>query len=185
MIQRVAGSGNKSFAYIIKRQGDSGLAAGDIGLIAKVDEVQFLHDGRALLSARMTERFVVTEGWCEEGTGGLHYCKYKLLPDQTESEADIKQAYAEALTNVQKFRDLLDSLDAIPQYRLKTLLGDFPQNTPQLVAWWLSNTLVSLYPDLSDDIKIKLLETVSLKQRLETLNKMLSAFNIGSPPTET
>lgn len=46
---------------------------GDVGLIARLDDVQIFPDGRAALQATLTRWVVVRHHWVEDGTYGLHY----------------------------------------------------------------------------------------------------------------
>lgn len=76
MMSRVVNS-NRAFAYVRT----SGLAVGDIALIAEVKEAEFLSDGRCIVEANLCKRSRVVEHYVEDGTQGLHYCRLEPLPD--------------------------------------------------------------------------------------------------------
>ena len=48
-------------------------SAGDVGLIARLDDVQIFPDGRAALQATLVRWAVVRHHWVEDATYGLHY----------------------------------------------------------------------------------------------------------------
>ena len=79
MCKRIVNGGRK-FAYLPCYHSYSA-AAGDIGVVADLTDVEFLPDGRALLQAKCKDRFRVLEAWVEDGTQGLHWCRVELLPD--------------------------------------------------------------------------------------------------------
>ena len=49
--------------------------AGDVALMAALEEAQFLPDGRCLLEAKLTTRHLVTTCFVEENSGGLRFCE--------------------------------------------------------------------------------------------------------------
>lgn len=70
-------------------------AAGDVALIAQLEEAQFLPDGRCLLEAKLTARHLVTECFIEENSGGLRFCKLSpkaLHDDPLVDPVDIEMA---------------------------------------------------------------------------------------------
>jgi len=62
---------------------------GDVVLIANLKSCEFLHDGRALLSAEIGKRHEVIEHWVEDGTQNLHYCRLSKYEDAVLSPSDI------------------------------------------------------------------------------------------------
>ena len=56
-------------------------SAGDIGLVAKLEECEFLADGRVMMQARLVERVKVAKGWCEDGTQNLWYAQVDKHPE--------------------------------------------------------------------------------------------------------
>ena len=53
--------------------------AGDLGLIARLDDVTIFPDGRASLSATLVRWAVVRHHWIENYTHGLHFAAVSLL----------------------------------------------------------------------------------------------------------
>eukprot|EP00471_Norrisiella_sphaerica_P001857 CAMPEP_0184478478 /NCGR_PEP_ID=MMETSP0113_2-20130426/495_1 /TAXON_ID=91329 /ORGANISM="Norrisiella sphaerica, Strain BC52" /LENGTH=341 /DNA_ID=CAMNT_0026856287 /DNA_START=172 /DNA_END=1197 /DNA_ORIENTATION=+ len=85
MINRCVSS-NRKFIYLPSFS-DYKANKGDVGLMAHVDECEFLPDGRALLKATIQQRVKVTNSWVEEGTQGLHYCNMERY-DEEDKEVD-------------------------------------------------------------------------------------------------
>jgi len=79
MMQRVVNS-TKSFAYVPNFT-NYHAAAGDIALVAKLKEVEFLPDGRCLLESVLGGRYKIVDHYVEDGTQGLHFCRLEALQD--------------------------------------------------------------------------------------------------------
>ena len=79
MMKRVTESTN-CFAYLPNFV-DYQAHIGDIGVVAKVDECEFFHDGRCNMQATLTRRFRVETQWIEDGTQNLTYVKVRYLDD--------------------------------------------------------------------------------------------------------
>ena len=87
MMQRIVNS-TKKFVYapnFTNYRAD----VGDVVLIANLKSCEFLHDGRALLSAEIGKRHEVIEHWVEDGTQNLHYCRLSKYEDEVLSLSDI------------------------------------------------------------------------------------------------
>jgi hypothetical protein len=54
---------------------------GDVGLLARLEDCEFLADGRVLMQAKCTERAAVLQSWMEDGTQGLWYARVDRYPD--------------------------------------------------------------------------------------------------------
>jgi len=169
MIKRAL-EGNRCFAYIPNFK-DYRPTIGDIGLIAKVEECQFMYDGRALLETIITFRFTITDHWVEDGTNNLYYCQYEELTDIPEKEEDIRPLYETGIRNVERFRQFISGLDPVRQFTIKEVLGAFPPSnaTPSTVCWWLIKA-ISKISAISDQLKYDLLKSTSLKWRFEKIN---------------
>jgi len=169
MIKRAL-EATRCFAYVPNFK-DYKAKQGDIGLVARVEDCQFLFDGRALLEANITIRFKITDHWVEEGTNNLFYCQYVELVDDVEKEEEILPLYEKGLKNIEKFRNFIGSLDPIKQFTIKEVLGAFPPATasPSVICWWLIKT-ISKIGGMSDQLRYELLSSTSLKCRLEKIN---------------
>lgn len=87
MMQRIVNS-TKKFVYapnFTNYRAD----VGDVVLIANLKSCEFLHDGRALLSAEIGKRYEVIEHWVEDGTQNLHYCRLSKYEDAVLSPSDV------------------------------------------------------------------------------------------------
>jgi Lon protease-like protein len=175
MIKRAL-EANRCFAYVPNFK-DYRPNKGDIGLVAKVEECQFMYDGRALLEANITTRFKITDHWVEDGTNNLYYCQYEELLDDEESEEDIKPHYERGLKNVEKFRQFISSLDPVRQFTIKEVLGAFPPERapPTFICWWLIKAIAKI-GGMTEDLKTDLLKSTSLKWRFETVNAEVDQF---------
>jgi len=169
MIKRAL-EGNRCFAYVPNFT-DYKAQKGDVGLVARVVECQFLHDGRALLEAQITTRFKITDHWVEEGTHNLFYCQFEEFVDTIEGEEEIKILHEKGINNIDKFRKFLDALDPIRQFTLKEVLGDFPSDraTPATVCWWLAKAMAKI-GGIPESDKHEILKSASLKWRYENIN---------------
>lgn len=164
MIRRAL-EGNRCFAYVPNFT-DYRASKGNVGVVANVVECQFLHDGRALLEAVITTRFKITDHWVEEGTNNLYYCKYDEIIDETENGDEIAALHQKGLANVEKFTG---GFDPIRQFTLKEVLGEFPseRSTPSAVCWWLIKAMSKIGDTMSNQEKMALLCSPSLKWRYQ------------------
>jgi len=175
MIKRALDA-NRCFAYVPNFK-DYKATIGDIGLVAKVEECQFMYDGRALLEANISMRFKITDHWMEEGTNNLFYCQYEELVDETEKEEIIRPLYEKGLENIEKFRQWISGLDPVRQFTIKEVLGAFPHASasPTIICWWLIKA-ISKITGMSDQLKHDLLKSTSLKWRFEIVNAEVDKY---------
>jgi len=87
MMQRVVSS-TRSFAYVPNFHQYSA-SIGDIALVALLEEVEFMADGRCTLQARLSSRMTISDHYIEEGTQGLHFCRLTPLSDDPMEEDQI------------------------------------------------------------------------------------------------
>jgi hypothetical protein len=73
MMQRIKDLNPRQFAFVPVVSGQP--VPGDVALVARLTDLEFLHDGRCMLEARMHSRFKLRELFVEPGTQGLSYCK--------------------------------------------------------------------------------------------------------------
>jgi len=175
MIKRALDA-NRCFAYVPNFK-DYKPTLGDIGLVAKVEECQFMYDGRALLEANITLRFKITDHWVEDGTNNLFYCQYEELLDVPEKEEQIRPLYEKGIRNVERFRQFIGGLDPVRQFTIKEVLGAFPSSnaSPTTICWWLIKA-ISKISAMSDQLKYDLLISTSLKWRFEIINAEIDQF---------
>lgn len=95
MMQRVMSS-TRRFAYV-PNFSNYKANIGDVALVANLLEVEPLPDGRFVLDAAMEKsRYIITDHFVEEGTGGLHFCKLEPFTDDPvppEAEARVAQLF--------------------------------------------------------------------------------------------
>lgn len=97
MMQRVVNS-TRSFAYVPSfNQYNFNAAVGDVALVAVLEEVEFLADGRCMLQAKISNRMVISDHYIEDGTQGLHFCRLLPLVDDLVTEETDKSKILELL----------------------------------------------------------------------------------------
>lgn len=175
MMQRVVNT-TRSFAYCF-----TGCPAvkGDICLLAKVKECEFMPDGRCLIEAILSERRVVSECFVETGTQGLYQCKLEPM-----SDAELT---GEALTTAAELaRQLVDTVKNTINFcgsyitrqhgAMPTVIFTSPKSLEALSLW------VCGFSPLPDTEKVKLLKSTDTTERFQ---RTLAAFEaLRSPPSE-
>ena len=97
LARRAAESASRTFAYLCPpSRGNT--AAGSVVLLARIAEIEFLPDGRCLLTAKLTSRHVLTDVWVEAGTGGLHCGKLAPLSDARSAVDEEEEACSALVT---------------------------------------------------------------------------------------
>mmetsp|Transcript_30718 Transcript_30718/g.57398 ORF Transcript_30718/g.57398 Transcript_30718/m.57398 type:complete len:331 (-) Transcript_30718:271-1263(-) len=169
MINRCVSS-NRKFIYLPNFT-DYKAKTGDVGLLAYIDECEFLPDGRALLKATIQHRVKVTNTWVEEGTQGLHYCQFHPYQeeDKTVDEGELNAVHKE----VNMFFDRIPGLkDQIVHH-----IGKQPPLT-NTVPWsfWLASfvTMVSR----SGVKAMSLLQSTKTSERLKQSKSLLSQVSL-------
>jgi len=113
MINRAISSGNR-FAYLCSTMNDNGNGyrpyEEDIATLVKIEESQFLPDGRCLLQGEIERRIAVKSCWVESGTQGLWYVKYSDFMDESadvvsehENESEVVQLDVDHVELINKF----------------------------------------------------------------------------------
>ena len=87
MMQRIVNS-TKKFVYAPNFT-NYRANVGDVVMVATLKNCEFLHDGRALLTAEIGQRYEIIEHWVEDGTQNLHYCRLSKYEDAVLSPPEI------------------------------------------------------------------------------------------------
>jgi len=157
MMQRVVNS-TRSFAYVPNFTNYSA-GVGDIALIATLEEVEFLPDGRCLLEAKLTARCLITEQFVEEGTQGLHFVRLEDLNDVVMDELETTRAIE--LKNMST--SLLSMvIEPTVLLRLEKTYGPAPSSLVGYSLW-----LTSMSP-MSEGDKLNLLKSTNTLARYES-----------------
>jgi len=181
MINRCVSS-NRQFLYL-PNFSDYKATAGDVGLLAYVDECEFLSDGRALLKATLVKRVVITNSWVEEGTQGLHYCQYQAYEetDKTVKEADVKEIHAKVNVILQSAPGLREQIvnhigKQVLRKRLArgvlTVFSQPPISNATQFSFWIS-ALVTMITRAGKS-GMPLLKTTKTAERLKLVKTVLS-----------
>ena len=97
LAQRAAET-TRTFAYCPNFARPYSVKAGDIVLVAALEEAHFLPDGRCLLEAKLTARHVVVDHFVEDETGGLHFSR--VNPQALQDDPIVDDAAAEAASAI-------------------------------------------------------------------------------------
>eukprot|EP00468_Gymnochlora_sp_CCMP2014_P003000 CAMPEP_0167755196 /NCGR_PEP_ID=MMETSP0110_2-20121227/8689_1 /TAXON_ID=629695 /ORGANISM="Gymnochlora sp., Strain CCMP2014" /LENGTH=330 /DNA_ID=CAMNT_0007641155 /DNA_START=56 /DNA_END=1045 /DNA_ORIENTATION=- len=167
MINRAVSS-NRKFIYL-PAFSEYKASEGDVGLIANVDDCQFLPDGRALLKATIQKRIKVINSWIEEGTQGLHYAQFEDY-EEKDSEVESKElAEIHAIAN--------QFLDQHPRVKLELIanhIGQQPSiSKPTEWSFWFSALVTTLNPQ-GGQTNLGLIRTVSTVQRLRRAKELFT-----------
>ena len=181
MMKRVVDT-TRTFAYVPNFT-NFWAKVGDVAMVAQLEEVDILPDGRALLQALLTGRYLLTDHFVEEGTQGLHYCRLSPLKDEPMSEEEITATVQLLTDNTEKLDKYIltgQNLAKLeqrcgpvpPQARSVYTTPSTAANTPQhleLLSLWLSSAC-----PLSDREKMICLQSKSTSMRLQSCVKSLS-----------
>jgi len=111
LARRAAESASRTFAYLCPpSRGSPG--AGSVALLARIAEIDFLPDGRCLLTARLSSRHTLTEAWVEAGSGGLHCGKLVPLCDGLEESEESEACAALVAKALEEWRALPEGVIA-------------------------------------------------------------------------
>jgi len=174
MINRIVNASRK-FAYLPSFNGYEA-RVGEIGVIAELQNVEFLPDGRAHLQASCRERYKILEHWVEDGTQGLHWCKVELLPDEAEGEEEGAEALKrEAEECGRLFEGMMARVGLLSD--IEASHGSRPEE-PQKLSFWLSSVLPIPY-----EFKHSLLTTRSTRDRLGACRRLMEESLATPAPT--
>jgi len=165
MINRCVSS-NRKFIYL-PNFSDYKASDGDVGLMAYVDECEFLPDGRALLKAKIQQRVQVSNSWVEEGTQGLHYCQIRAF------EEENKEMDADEMKDIVNLAD--NFLKTVPGLREKIVryVGKQPSpSQPTKWSFWFA-ALVTMISRAGQNA-LPLLKTKSTSERLKISREMFT-----------
>eukprot|EP00640_Fibrocapsa_japonica_P002174 CAMPEP_0113940442 /NCGR_PEP_ID=MMETSP1339-20121228/6567_1 /TAXON_ID=94617 /ORGANISM="Fibrocapsa japonica" /LENGTH=342 /DNA_ID=CAMNT_0000944273 /DNA_START=45 /DNA_END=1073 /DNA_ORIENTATION=+ /assembly_acc=CAM_ASM_000762 len=166
MMKRIVNS-NRKFAYVPNYTSYTA-KAGDIALIAELQEVEFLSDGRVLLEAKLVGRHRVVEHFVEDGTQNLHYCALEEFGDDPVSSED--EAKLSALTA--RASEIVTSvfMQAEAKAHIVSHYGEMPSDPENLSLW-----IVSVLP-MPVTEKHAMLESANTLHRMEQCVAGLSAL---------
>mmetsp|Transcript_23965 Transcript_23965/g.42463 ORF Transcript_23965/g.42463 Transcript_23965/m.42463 type:complete len:343 (-) Transcript_23965:133-1161(-) len=160
MINRCVSS-NRMFVYLPNIT-DYKANVDDVGLLAYVDECEFLPDGRALLKATIQKRIKVTNSWVEEGTQGLHYCQFSMYEEAERVEPNDPLL-------VQNHSKLSQFLSEVPSLRERVShhIGKEPQiSDPTAWSFWFAGFTTMISRSGSRQHALDMLRTTSTRERL-------------------
>eukprot|EP00466_Bigelowiella_natans_P015344 jgi/Bigna1/77332/fgenesh1_pg.47_\ len=168
MINRCISS-NRKFIYL-PNFSDYKASEGDLGLMAHVDECEFLPDGRALLKATLQDRVKVTKSWVEEGTQGLAYCTF--TPYEEENKAVDEQ---ELKATVQLSNAFLEKVPGLCQ-QIAHHIGEQPDPSSEPMRWsfWFA-ALVTTFSRMGHRAVVLLQETKTC-ERLKMAKKIFTSI---------
>lgn len=172
MMQRIVTS-SRAFAYV-PNYSNYTASAGDVALIAELEEAEFLADGRCLLEAKMKGRYRIVDHYVENGTQGLHYCRLEPLFDDllTDDDAAIVNGLRSIATR------LLSSLfDQQIRAQVESQCGPEPADNSIFSLW-----LTGITP-VPERMKAELLRSKQTRQRMELCVQALGAIIGQQQPT--
>lgn len=123
MMKRIV-EGSRSFAYVCPSGED---IVGDVALVARLDEAEFLADGRCLIESSLANRHKIISHFVETGTQGLHFCSLEPYCDAPIA-SDNADALAEAAAIVSHVTAVYNDISTRHPNILKTF-GKPPQVT--------------------------------------------------------
>eukprot|EP01041_Mallomonas_annulata_P004455 gene4455-8875_t len=176
MMRRVVDSTN-SFAYVANFNTYCA-RVGDLALLAKLEHVEFFHDGRCMIRAVLTSRHKIVEHFeigvvlSLEGTQGLHMCRLEDIHDEPignseeiQTELSRLMALAQSHSNVLLHHRALQ--DAYSRY------GSPPSGAEKLSLW-----LLALFP-MDETYKLTLMSSTDTMARLTVCVQMLQVMCRG------
>ena len=171
MMQRVVNT-CRSFAYV-PNFNDYRANVGDPALVAQLEEVEFMADGRCILEAKLISRHIIVDHYVEEGTQGLHFCRLQKLEDDPIIDDPAKLARCVELMQVSKL--LTDALIEGPmRARIEHRYGA-PPTSPEPFSLWLCQIA-----PLRDNDKMRLLKSKDTLLRLEAAGDALKNMNVSN-----
>eukprot|EP00903_Cladosiphon_okamuranus_P020079 g18443.t1 len=172
MMKRIVNT-SRRFAYVPNYEGYVA-TNGDVALIAKLSECEFLSDGRVLLVAKLTSRHTVTDHFVEEGTQGLHYCRVEERRDDAPPAGSDLAARLEELHA--KTRELARRVIEPVTAQVIDRYGEIPAGAEAFSLWTTSILPMQLHE------KHALLSSNSTMERLRACEHHLISFDGGAPP---
>ena len=131
MAQRVVET-TRQFAYVPNFT-NYAANVGDIAIVARLEECEFLPDGRCMLSAKLASRSLISDHFVEDGTQGLHYCRLQPLSDAPV--AVHQQGQMDALLS--RLVALWASCPAEHRDGIERAYGPAPVSGPEAFSLWL------------------------------------------------
>jgi len=154
---------SRTFAYVCSF---SNSIAGEVAVLAEVEECEFLHDGRVLLEAKIKSRHIITDAYIEDGSEGLHYARLRDLQDEPvaeENKSEFQQLLQQGRALVSDMRDL----GFLSQ--LQSVHGDEPRSPESFSLW-----LVSIAKTMKTPDKMALLKCTNTEERLRGVMESLA-----------
>ncbi|XP_064548169.1 uncharacterized protein LOC135435179 isoform X2 [Drosophila montana] len=179
MVRRALESGDKTFGIVQPHSGKSRYY--DVGTILDIRDCVLLGDGCSILSTIGCKRFKILARSEKDGyeTAKVEYiCDEPIAIDQVQSVAAMQSlvlakatGWFESLSTEQK-HEILQSYGQMPPLEHSwQLIADGPA-----WAWWI----IALLP-LSQQLKVDILGTTSLKKRLRAIDKTLDYLREPQP----
>ncbi|EDW77008.2 uncharacterized protein Dwil_GK10598 [Drosophila willistoni] len=171
MVRRALESGEKTFGIVQPHGGKSRYY--DVGTILDIRDCVLLGDGCSILSTIGCKRFKILARSEKDGyeTAKVEYiCDEPIAMDQVKSLAGMQSLVMAKATG------WFDSLSTEQKHEILQSYGQMPPleaNWERITdgpawAWWI----IALLP-LSQQLKVDILATTSLKKRLRAIDKML------------
>lgn len=124
----------RSFAYC-PNFSNYQASIGDVILVALLEDVEFLPDGRCLLEAKLTTRSEITDHFVEDGTQGLSFCRVKPMSDAPLSD-DQQMAANQKMVDVAV---LWETIDPSARERIERRFGPIPgTGNAEAFSLWLT-----------------------------------------------
>ena len=166
MMQRIVNS-SRRFAYVPNFSNYNSVV-GDVALIAELQEVEFLLDGRVLLEAKIRSRHTIVDAYIEEGTQGLHYCCLNDLKD----EPVVEDVQSELEILMQQGKSLVSELKSLSHWgQLEQIHGEEPRRAEPFSLW-----LVSVTKTMKTSDKMALLKSTNTVERLSNVMENLATW---------
>jgi Lon protease-like protein len=166
MIARIVNT-TQAFAYV-PNFSSYNARHGEVALVAKLQDVNMLPDGRCFLEATLLSRHQIVDHFVEEGTQGLHYCRlipYKDNPIAAEDQEIVQHLFTQG-------RQLAEYVSEEPGVRRKIeeRYGLAPSDIEGFSLW-----LTAITP-MSETDKLSLLICKDTKDRLQRAQLALGAY---------
>ncbi|XP_060652736.1 uncharacterized protein LOC132789022 [Drosophila nasuta] len=171
MVRRALESGDKTFGIVQPNGGKSRYY--DIGTILDIRDCVLLGDGCSILSTIGCKRFKIL---ARSEKDGYETAKVEYICDEPIEHDQVKSLATMQALVLAKATGWFDSLSSAQKHEILQSYGKMPplEHSWELTtdgpawAWWI----IALLP-LSQQLKVDILATTSLRKRLRAIEKML------------
>ncbi|KAH8402831.1 hypothetical protein KR222_002255, partial [Zaprionus bogoriensis] len=182
MVRRALESGDKTFGIVQPHSGKSRYY--DVGTILDIRDCVLLGDGCSILSTIGCKRFKIL---ARSEKDGYETAKVEYIRDEPISSDQVKPLAALQALVLAKASDWFESLSSEQKHEILQSYGQMPPlelsweliNDGPAWAWWI----IALLP-LSQQLKVDILATTSLKKRLRAIDKTLDWLHELSQPQQ-